>query len=67
MGLAMSNTSLAEDDPMAGEFVLAATPEAGTEVSHWEGWPAGRWWNSPLLFWDQFSKVGQPGRAAGGA
>jgi uncharacterized protein (DUF608 family) len=59
VGLAMSNTSLAQDDPMAGEFVLAATPEAGTEVSHWEGWPAGPWWNSPLLFWDQFSESGK--------
>jgi non-lysosomal glucosylceramidase len=58
VGLAMSNTSLAQDDPMAGEFVLASTPEAGTEVSHWVGWPAGPWWNSPLLFWDQFSESG---------
>lgn len=61
VGLAMSNPSLAPDDPMAGEFVLAATPDAGTQVSHWEGWPAGRWWNSPLLFWDQFSKSGEMG------
>ncbi len=60
-GYAMSNPSLAANDPMAGEFVLAATPDAGTEVSHWEGWPQGRWWNSPLLFWDQFSKNGDLG------
>jgi uncharacterized protein (DUF608 family) len=58
-GLVMNNPSLAADDPMAGEFVLAAMPETGTDVSHWEGWPAGRWWNSPLLFWDQFSKSGE--------
>ena len=61
VGLTMSNLSLAQNDPMAGEFVLAATPEAGAEVSHWVGWPAGRWWNSPLLFWDQFSKSGNLG------
>ncbi len=61
VGMVMSNPSLAQDDPMAGEFVLAATPETGVEVSHWEGWPAGRWWNSPLLFWDQFSKAGKLG------
>ena len=61
VGLAMTNPSLAPDDPMAGEFVLAATPYEGTEVSHWDGWPAGRWWNSPLLFWDQFSKSGSMG------
>src|SRR5665213_2584339 len=60
-GLVMSNPSLVAEDPMAGEFVLAVTPEAGTEVSHWEGWPAGRWWNSPLQFWDEFSKSGNLG------
>jgi non-lysosomal glucosylceramidase len=60
-GLVMSNPGLANEDPMAGEFVLAATAEPGTQLSHWSGWPAGRWWNSPLLFWDQFSKSGNLG------
>jgi non-lysosomal glucosylceramidase len=60
-GLIMSNPGLAADDPMAGEFVLAAIAEPGTQVSHWNGWPDGRWWNSPLLFWDQFSKSGNLG------
>ena len=60
-GLVMGNQSLADDDPMTGEFVLAATVDAGVEVSHWAGWPLGRWWNSPLLFWDQFSKTGNLG------
>ena len=60
-GLVMSNPGLAADDPMAGDFVLAATLDSGVEVSHWAGWPAGRWWNSPLLFWDQFSKTGNLG------
>jgi non-lysosomal glucosylceramidase len=60
-GLIMSNPALAADDPMAGEFVLAATFEGGAEVSHWAGWPAGRWWNAPLHFWDQFSKSGDLG------
>ena len=57
-GLAMSNSVLAADDPMAGEFVLAATTD-GADLSHWTGWPAGRWWNAPLHFWDQFSKAGE--------
>lgn len=61
VGLVMSNPALAADDPMAGEFVLAATADSGGQVSHWKGWPAGRWWNSPLLFWDQFSKSGNLG------
>ncbi len=60
-GLAMNNPGLAMDDPMTGEFVLAATADTGAEISHWEGWPSGRWWNSPLLFWDQFSKSGDLG------
>ncbi|QNI32708.1 hypothetical protein H7849_01435 [Alloacidobacterium dinghuense] len=61
VGLLMSNPGLAADDPMAGSFALAAMPSAGAQVSHWVGWPKGRWWNSPLLFWDQFSKEGDLG------
>ena len=60
-GLVMSNPALLPDDPMAGEFVLAARVDGGAEVSHWEGWPAGRWWNAPLHFWGQFSKAGELG------
>lgn len=60
-GLVMSNSSLAADDPMAGELVLAAAPDAEMEVSHWTGWPQGRWWNAPLHFWDRFSKSGDLG------
>ncbi len=61
VGLAMANPALAADDPMAGEFVLAATTENSAAASCWQGWPAGRWWNSPLQFWDQFSKTGDLG------
>jgi non-lysosomal glucosylceramidase len=60
-GLVMTNSSLEADDPMAGDFVLAATVDSGVQVSHWAGWPKGRWWNSPLLFWEQFSKTGNLG------
>ena len=60
-GLIMSNPGLAADDPNAGNFVLAATLDSGARVSHWSGWPKGRWWNGPLLFWDQFSKEGEMG------
>ena len=56
-GLVMSNSALAADNPMNGEIALAAKAN-GAEVSHWQGWPAGRWWNAPLHFWDQFSKNG---------
>jgi non-lysosomal glucosylceramidase len=60
-GLVMSNPALAADDGMAGEFVLAAIVDQGAQVSHWDGWPAGRWWNAPLHFWDQFAKAGELG------
>ena len=60
-GLVMSNPALAATDPMSGEFVLAATLDGAANVSRWAGWPAGRWWNSPLHFWDQFSKTGELG------
>jgi uncharacterized protein (DUF608 family) len=60
-GLVMSNSNLAADDPTAGDFVVAATVDSGVQVSNWAGWPLGRWWNSPLLFWDQFSKAGNLG------
>jgi uncharacterized protein (DUF608 family) len=60
-GIDMSNAELAADDPMRGEFVFAATTGDGDGISHWQGWPTGRWWNSPLLFWDQFSKSGNLG------
>jgi non-lysosomal glucosylceramidase len=62
-GLVMTNPALAAKDPnnpMVGSFVVAAVAGAGS-VTHWNGWPKGRWWNSPLLFWDQFSKDGTLG------
>ena len=40
---------------------LAAMRSSNAEITHWDGWPQGRWWNSPLLFWDQFSKSGSLG------
>ncbi len=57
-GIVMSNSALTPEDPMAGEFVLGAIPD-GAKVTHWTGWPAGRWWNAPLHFWDHFSKDGE--------
>lgn len=60
-GLVMSNSALAANNPMMGELVLAARVQAGAAVSHWEGWPAGRWWNAPLHFWDRFAKTGELG------
>jgi uncharacterized protein (DUF608 family) len=57
-GLAMTNPSLAAGDPMQGSFALAVVSGQGAQTTHWRGWPRGRWWNSPMLFWDAFSQDG---------
>lgn len=61
-GLLMSNSGLAPDDPMQGSFALTAVLARGVDISYWRGWPKGRWWNSPLLFWDAFSESGSLGK-----
>jgi non-lysosomal glucosylceramidase len=60
-GMLMTNPGLAADDPGTGSFALAGLPGNTGRISYWTGWPKGRWWNSPLLFWDQFSKTGELG------
>jgi non-lysosomal glucosylceramidase len=57
-GLVMSNTGIAPDDPRFGSFVLATLSNQDVHTTYWRGWPKGRWWNSPLLFWDSFSRDG---------
>jgi len=57
-GLVMSNPGIADDDPRFGSFVLAALASREIHTTYWRGWPKGRWWNSPLLFWDSFSRDG---------
>ncbi len=58
-GLLMTNPGILASDPMSGSFALTALPGSSAQVTYWIGWPQGRWWNSPLLFWDQFSKEGR--------
>jgi non-lysosomal glucosylceramidase len=60
-GLVMSNPSLPNADPGIGSFALAVLNPGAGDVTIWRGWPAGRWWNSPLLFWDDFSSDGALG------
>jgi len=60
-GLVMTNPQLAAADPMNGSFTLGALPASGTSITYWRGWPKGRWWNSPMLFWDAFSAAGELG------
>ncbi len=56
-GLTMTNPALAADHPLYGDFTLAALGDG--EASIWRGWPQGRWWNSPMKFWDEFSLKGR--------
>lgn len=60
-GLFMTNPGLANDDPGNGSFALAISNAGDGQVTMLRGWPAGRWWNSPLLFWDDFSSDGELG------
>jgi len=57
-GLVMSNSAIDAGDPHYGSFVLAALATPDAHTTYWRGWPQGRWWNSPLLFWDAFSRDG---------
>ena len=45
-----------------GQFraVRCSTP-GGDHVTHLRGWERGRWWNSPMLFWDDFTADGELG------
>ena len=56
-GLVMTNPALSSDNPVYGDFTLAALGDG--DVSIWRGWPQGRWWNSPMKFWDEFSVKGR--------
>ncbi|MBV8550478.1 MAG: hypothetical protein JOY54_04205 [Acidobacteriaceae bacterium] len=60
-GLFMHNPALTDDDPDNGSFALAVLNSRNGRFSSLRGWPAGRWWNSPLLFWDDFSSDGELG------
>jgi non-lysosomal glucosylceramidase len=60
-GLIMTNPGLEADNPMKGEFVVSAWDTGGAHVTYWRGWPKSRWWNAPMLFWDDFSDDGELG------
>ncbi|HEY6293787.1 MAG TPA: GH116 family glycosyl-hydrolase [Terriglobia bacterium] len=72
-GLVMKNPFLPAKDPLAGTFALcvlgqelgATTRQNSTGLTYLRGWPSATWWQSPLLFWDDFSKDGELGPQAG--
>ena len=63
-GISMTNPALSADDVLKGSFALAVLNQRNGSLTHLKGWPAGRWWNSPLLFWDDFSADGELGPEA---
>ena len=60
-GLLMSSPELPGDDPLKGSFVLAAIEPGNARVTYLRGWQRDRWWNSPMLYWDDFSADGELG------
>ena len=60
-GLYMSSPNLPADDPLKGSFVLAALDPGDARVTYLRGWQRDRWWNSPMLYWDDFSADGELG------
>ena len=58
-GFTLQSAQLPLDDPMHGQIVVSAIKTPGTRIDVWRGWPQGRWWNSPMLFWDDFSDDGK--------
>jgi uncharacterized protein (DUF608 family) len=60
-GLLMTNPTLPADDPLQGSFALCLYRADGGKLTWLRGWPRGRWWNSPMLFWDDFSGDGALG------
>ncbi|MGI9071657.1 MAG: GH116 family glycosyl-hydrolase [Bryobacteraceae bacterium] len=63
-GLFMTNPGLAASDSYFGSFGLALLHQTDGKLTYQRGWPRGRWWNSPLLFWDDFSADGELGPEA---
>jgi uncharacterized protein (DUF608 family) len=60
-GLFMSSPDLPAADPLKGSFALTALHPGDSHITYLRGWEQGRWWNSPMLFWDDFSADGELG------
>jgi uncharacterized protein (DUF608 family) len=60
-GIVMSNSKLAPEHPMNGQIALCLADPDTAHITMWRGWLQSRWWNAPLLFWDDFSDDGQLG------
>ncbi len=63
-GLYMTDPALSQSDPENGSFALCVLEAKDGNVSYLRGWPAAKWWASPMLFWDDFSDDGKLGPEA---
>ena len=63
-GLLMRNPFLGSSDAQAGTFALALLGTGSGHLSYLRGWPRAGWWESPLLFWDDFTGDGRLGPEA---
>ncbi len=64
-GLYMHGPELPEDDALKGSFVLGALDAGDARVTYLRGWQRDRWWNSPMLYWDDFTADGELGPEPG--
>lgn len=60
-GLFMTSPDLPQTDPLKGSFALCLLGAGDGRVTWLRGWERSRWWNSPMLFWDDFSDDGELG------
>jgi non-lysosomal glucosylceramidase len=60
-GLYMSSPDLPANDPLKGSFALAIVDPGDARITRLRGWQRDRWWNSPMLYWDDFSADGELG------
>lgn len=63
-GLLMTNPALSPTDVLSGSFALCLLGVGDGQVTCLRGWESGRWWNSPMLFWDDFTADGALGPEA---
>ena len=62
-GLYMTNPRRPKRIPSAARSLCLLNPANG-RVTYLRGWPAAKWWASPMLFWDDFTADGELGPEA---
>lgn len=63
-GLYMTNPETEKTHPERGSIAFCILQPGNGRVSYLRGWPAAKWWASPMLFWDDFTLDGELGPEA---